>query len=115
MAWTTTKRVCKALYFSLQRAEQVSLQTEFIDAGQLTMKDLLFFNQHASEDLRRIDATLLASRLDDEFITIYKARYEAGNNKTSAILQMIAVLMERDLTVEMLSGDIDACYKFKDE
>lgn len=115
MAWTKQKRACKALYFSLQRTEQIDIATEFEDAGLMVMKDLLFFNQHVSADLLRQDALMLAFRLNDEFIEIYKAVYEEDETDTSSIVKMIGILIKKDKTVEELSDTIDACYRFKDE
>lgn len=115
MAWTTDKRACKALYFSLQRANQTDLLTEFKEAGKLKMKDLLFFNIHASEDLRRQEAIILSFRLNNEFVKIYKAKFETGETEASGISKMTEVLLKENKTVEDLCDTADSCYKFKDE
>jgi hypothetical protein len=115
MAWTKQKRVCKALYFSLQRAEQIDIATEFEDAGSREMKELLFFNQHISADLLKQEALMLAFRLNDEFIEIYKATYEEDETDISSIAKMIGILIKADKTVEDLSDTVDGCYRFKDE
>lgn len=115
MAWTTTKRACKALYFSLQRANQIDLLTEFDDAGKRTMKDLLFFNTHASDELRRQEAIILAFRLNNEFVGIYKATFETNKNEADSISAMSDLLQMGAKTVEELCDVVDACYKFSDE
>ncbi|MBX9784403.1 MAG: hypothetical protein K2X48_14020 [Chitinophagaceae bacterium] len=115
MAWTTDKRACKALYFSLQRANQIDLLTEFDEAGKLTMKDLLFFNVHASDDMRRQEAVILSFRLNNEFVRIYKAKFEKNETEASAISKMTELLLQGAKTVEDLSDVVDACYKFRDE
>ncbi|HEX7903636.1 MAG TPA: hypothetical protein VF487_07140 [Chitinophagaceae bacterium] len=115
MAWTTDKRACKALYFSLQRANQIDLLTEFSEAGKLKMKDLLFFNAHASEELRRQEAIILSFRLNNEFVKIYKAKFEKDESEASAISQMSELMQKGDKKVEELCDTVDACYKFKDE
>ncbi|XVJ67463.1 MAG: hypothetical protein HEQ40_15315 [Lacibacter sp.] len=115
MAWTTDKRACKALYFSLQRANQIDLLTEFDAAGKLKMKDLLFYNTHASEDLRRQEAIILSFRLNNEFVKIYKAKFEKNQTEPLSISKMSEQLQKKDKTVEDLCDVVDACYKFKDE
>lgn len=115
MAWTTTKRACKALYFSLQRANQIDLLTEFNDAGKLTMKDLLFFNAHASDDIRRQEAIILSFRLNNEFVAVYKAGFEKNKNETDCISAMSNLLQEAAKTVDELCDVVDACYMFSDE
>ncbi|HET9746736.1 MAG TPA: hypothetical protein VFP97_13565 [Chitinophagaceae bacterium] len=115
MAWTTDKRVCKALYFALQGTDQIDLLTEFEDAGSMVMEDLLFFNSHASEDLRRQEAIILASRFDSQFIKAHRARYEKDVSRPGSIAAMTELMMQAEKTVEELSDIIDACYKFRDE
>jgi len=115
MAWTTKKRACKALYFSLQRTNQIDLLTEFADAGNLKMKDLLFYNANASDDLRRQEANILSFRFNNEFTEIYKAKFENEETASSAIFKMSEVLQKQDKKVEDLSDVVDSCYKFKDE
>jgi hypothetical protein len=115
MSWTSDKRACKALYFSLQRANQIDLLVEFDNAGTLTMKDLLFFNIHSSVDLRRQEAIILAFRLDNEFINIYKAKFENNETSATSISKMVEIMLKENKTVEDLSDKVDSCYKFKDE
>jgi hypothetical protein len=115
MPWTSNKRACKALYFSLQRCEQIPLLTEFDEAGLLTMPNLQFFNIHNSSDLRKQEAIILASRLDSEFTKIYKAKYENGATTATAIAHMVQCMLGEDTTVEALSDCIDNAYKFRDE
>ena len=115
MAWTTDKRVCKALYFALQGTDQIDLLTEFDEAGTFAMKDLLFFNSHASDDLRRQEAIILASRFDSQFIKAHRASYEKGVSRPESIAKMVEVMMQAKKTVEDLSDIIDDCYKFRDE
>lgn len=115
MAWTTDKRACKALYFSLQRANQIDLLTEFDEAGKLKMKDLLFFNTHASADMRKQEAIILSFRLNNEFTRIYKAKFEKDEDEATSISKMSEVMQKENKTVEALCDVVDGCYKFKDE
>src|SRR5258705_11841633 len=115
MAWATNKKVCKTLYFALQGTDQIDLLTEFDEAGTLIMKDLLFFNSHASEDLRRQEAIILASRFDSQFIKAHRATYEKGVSRPERIATMLEVMMQGKKTVEDLSDIDDDCYKFRDE
>src|SRR4030095_3067722 len=115
MSWTTDKRVCKALYFALQGTNQIDLLTEFEEAGELLMNNLLFFNAHASEDLRRQEAIILASRYDSQFINAHRATYEKNVSRPGSIASMVEIMMQGKKTVEDLSDIVDACYKFRDE
>jgi hypothetical protein len=115
MAWTTKKRACKALYFSLQRANQYDLLTEFDEAGKLKMKDLLFYNANSSDDLRKQEATILSFRLNNEFVEIYKAKFEDGETEAGSIFKMTELMLKENKTVESLCDVVDACYKFRDE
>ena len=115
MAWTTKKRACKALYFSLQRANQVDLLTEFDEAGKLKMKDLLFYNANSGDDLRKQEANILSFRLNNEFTEIYKAKYENDETVSSSIFKMSELMTKETKTVENLCDVVDSCYKFKDE
>ena len=81
----------------------------------MTMNQLLFFNHHASDDLRRTEALMLAYRLDNEFTRVYKAQYQGAESYESAISKMTEVLMREGETIETLSDVVDACYKFRDE
>ena len=115
MSFSITNRATKALYFTLHRAKQIHFLKEFEEVGQMKMKELLFYNKHVSEELKRMDATLLASRLDKEFTRVYKALYSDGGTSSSSILRMIVVLIISDATVERLSEVIDSCYQFRNE
>ena len=115
MSWNSNQRSCKALYFSLQRNQQIDLLTEFKEAGELTMEQLLYFNRHASPELRRIDATVLAYRLDNEFTKIYKAGYEKDETVSSATLKLTHVLLMMRAPVASLSEVVNGCYQFNDE
>ncbi len=115
MAWTTKKRACKALYFSLQRANQIDILTEFDEAGKLKMKDLLFYNANSGDDLKKQDAIILSFRLNNEFVEIYKAKFENDETEASSISRMSELMIKENKTVESLCDVIDACYKFKDE
>jgi|CXWJ01.1.fsa_nt_gi hypothetical protein len=115
MAWTTKKRACKALYFSLQRANQIDMLTEFDEAGKLKMKDLLFYNRNSSDDLKKQETIILSFRLNNEFIEIYKAKFENDETEAGSIFKMSELMVKENKTVENLSDVVDACYKFKDE
>lgn len=115
MAWSKKTRACKALYFSLQRTKQLSIFTEFDEAKDIRMQDLLFFNQHGSSQLQKQEAIILASRLDNEFTGIYWAEYEDGQSRAIAISEMVEILLEADNTVETLSDTVNSNYKFSDE
>jgi hypothetical protein len=115
MAWSKKTRACKALYFSLQRTKQLSIFTEFNEAKDIPMQHLLFFNQHTSSQLRKQEAIILASRLDNEFTGVYWAEYEDEKSRATAIAEMVEVLLEADNTVETLSDNVNSNYKFLDE
>lgn len=115
MAWTTKKRACKALYFSLQRSNQIDLMTEFTEAGKLKMKDLIFYNVNSSDDLRKQEANILSFRLNNKFTEIYKAKFEKDETIASSIFKMSEVMVDGNKKVEDLCDIVDSCYKFKDE
>jgi hypothetical protein len=115
MAWSKKIRACKALYFSLQRTKQLSIFTEFDEAKDMRMQDLLFFNQHTSSQLQKQEAIILAARLDNEFTGVYWAEYEDGKSRAIAISEMVEVLLKAANTVETLSDNVNENYKFLDE
>jgi hypothetical protein len=115
MAWDIGKVCCLAVFFALRDSSQIDKKQKFSKTRTLTMGDLLFFNNLASDDLRRQEATMLAGLYDNRFTNIHLTQYVGDNNRQTCMAGMIDVLMQKDKTVEDLSDFIDSCYTFSDE
>jgi tRNA A37 threonylcarbamoyladenosine modification protein TsaB len=85
----------------------------FDKAGPLKMKNLLFWA--GSQEARQARARTLAVQMDATFRELFGSKYEAGSNKSRAIIAMTAVLLQADQTVEALADADDALYLFMGE
>jgi len=99
-------------WFSLFRLKQT--RKPFDAAGSLKMSDLLFFNPTSSEDYLKIEATLIANKIDQQF-TIGGAKLESNISKNVAILDMITTLLDMDKTILDLAEVNDKNYCFINE
>ena len=111
--WTNNNRACKTLWTSLFTMHQLS--TNFDDSGDLTMKDLLFFNPLSSGDLRKQEATVVADELDNIFRNGRGADFEQGIDRTTAMENMVEVLADEEKSVADLASVVDAAYRFRRE
>ena len=88
--WSKNNRACKTTWTTLRVLEQNS--KAFVDTGDVTMKDLTYWNATATADMREFQAEVLATQIDNVFRLIRKARYEDGVDKEKAVSDMSGVL-----------------------
>jgi uncharacterized protein YicC (UPF0701 family) len=108
--WSKNNRACKTAWSTLRVLEQ--LKEVFSAAGSLKMRDLTFYNQTSSKELRASLSRMLATQLDNIFREIRSARYEEGVTAEQAIEAMAGILTDGDLTVADLAETCDESYKF---
>lgn len=99
-------------WFSLFRLGQI--RETFEEAGKIKMSELTFFNPTATEELLKIDATLIGVTIDKVF-TGWGAKLEHSKSRNTAIFEMIEILMDKDKTIYDLAEQNDTNYFFTNE
>jgi hypothetical protein len=111
--WTKNNRACTTTWTTLRVLDQND--KVFNDSGNVKMSGLTFWNAAASADMRKLQATTLATQMDNTFRMIRKANFEAGVTKEAAIAAMIDILTTEDKTISDLAAAIDEKYLFWEE
>jgi hypothetical protein len=111
--WSKNNRACKTTWSTLRTLDQ--LNEVFVEAGDLKIKELTFYNQTSSAGQRTSMARMLAVQLDNIFREIRGARYEDNIDGEKAIGSMVEVLTTSDATVASLAEECDVNYKFYGE
>jgi hypothetical protein len=78
------------------------------------MSDLLFYNPTSSQDYLKIEATLIANKIDQQF-TIGGAKLENSISRNSALMDMITTLLDKNKTILDLAEVNDKNYYFINE
>jgi len=112
MTWTLNT-LCESLFLCLADAGQLDPSYPFSNAGTLTMDQLQFFNKSASSDINLTNATMLAGKLDNQFINCYPVSYQSGQNSTTACNAMIQGFINPKNTVTDLAQIINQYYNFQ--
>ena len=79
------------------------------------MKELAFWNPTATPAMRREQATALAHQLDNIFVFVRGADFEAGTSSAKAVQEMVAILTVAEQTIAGLAEVNDANYQFLGE
>jgi len=108
--WSRNNRACSTTWTTLFVLEQSTLP--FAESGGVPMHALAFWDDAASDDLRRLQAQALAIEMDNVFRLIRGARYEEGADTGTAVRAMCEVLTSRDRTMSDLAAANDANYRF---
>jgi hypothetical protein len=108
--WLKINRACTTLWTTLYNMKQLS--ANFDDSGKLQIKDLMFYNMLASAELRKQQATIIADQLDNVFRIGRGATYENNVDRTSAMQNMVGILIDESKTVNDLASTVDNCYEF---
>ncbi|WP_345972167.1 hypothetical protein [Sulfurimonas diazotrophicus] len=111
--WSKNNRACKTTWSTLKLLDQ--LDTVFLEAGELKIKELTFFNQTSSTDQRKAAARMLAIQLDNVFREVRGATYEEDITGEQAIDSMLKVLTTPEATVSDLAEKCDVSYNFYGE
>ena len=108
--WSANHRACVTTWSTLFALTQ--LTEPFATAGDLPMSALTFFNAAGTAEMRELQASTLATQLDNIFRVLRGARYEDGVHHDGAVSAMVDVLTVADKTVAELAEVADAQYRF---
>ena len=111
--WLQTNLACQNTYVLLIGLKQ--LTEGFDDAKDVPMKRLAFWNPAATEVMRTLVATGIATQLDKIYTKGYWADYEPDFDFHRAIERMVAVLTQPDKTVAAFANIVDRIYHFRGE
>lgn len=111
--WINNKLACLKTWIHLKVLKQHN--EVFNTAGLLKMNQLLYWNNSASSDLRKLEAKALCAQLDNMFRMLDNAEYEAGSNISKAVEDMVKVMTDETKTLADLSAAVDANYRFRGE
>lgn len=112
-AWSNNNKAHTRTWFTLRMLAQH--EEAFDDAGRLRMRDLTFWGQAASDDMRKLQTETIAQQLDNAFRMIWRAKYESKSSAEAAISGMLSVLRNGDATVAALGNKVDDHYAFPGE
>jgi hypothetical protein len=112
-SWSNNNKAHTRTWFTLRMLAQH--QEAFDETGQLRMRDLTFWGQAASDDMRKLQTETIAQQLDNAFRMIWRARYEAKSSAEAAISGMLSSLRDGDATVAALGNRVDEHYAFPGE
>jgi D-alanyl-D-alanine dipeptidase len=111
--WTNNNLACINTWAFLRALEE--LEPAFKDAGDLTMRELAWWNPADSAPVRRLAAEALAAQLDQMFAVGLRAKYEAAYTRSQAVAVMADALVQPEVTVCELSVTVDEAYQFTGE
>ena len=111
--WSKNNLACTTTWTTLMVLEQ--LHEVFSKSGTLTMKDLAYWNNAASAEMRKIQATTIAHQTDNIFIKLRGAKYEAGSTQQKAVDEMVTTMTDETKTVSDLAAINDSNYLFLGE
>jgi len=110
--WTDNKPAHIDTWFTLFRLGQI--KKPFSTSGKIKIADLTYFNPSVSNDYLKIEATLIADTIDRVF-TSWGAELENNKTRNDAIMDMIAILLNKNKTVLDLAEKNDENYFFINE
>ena len=111
--WLQTNLACQNTYALLIGLKQ--LTETFDEARDVPMKRLAFWNPAATETMRTLVATGIATQLDKIYTRGYWADYEPDFDFHRAIERMVAVLIQPDKTVAHFANTVNNIYHFRGE
>ena len=108
--WSSNNLACINVWSTLYIMKQHD--EVFKKAGDIEMKNLLFFNPLLTPGELRFEAEGIADFLDTVFVNTYNASYEEGLNRETALEDMVDILIDGDKTLAHLAEAIDEDYEF---
>lgn len=108
--WNPNNRACTTTWSTLRILAQS--QKTFNKSAGLRMDQLTFWNPTASSEMRKVQATTLATQMDNVFTLVRGAKYEKKVTKEKAIATMVDVLVDSGMTVADLAAVCDDQYVF---
>ena len=118
MSWNKNNRAHACLYFfsgfaGIGDAEHHDQRdAQFTPTGEWDTDFLIKSAAGESPDTRAAKARAHAELLDGVFRSLYRARYEEGFDRDSAIQQMHGVLNDPARKLKDLADPVDAAYQF---
>ena len=111
--WSNNNRAHTQAWYSLVVLNQ--LEAAFPEAKGMTVRDLTFWSETASADLRGQQAQAIAIQLDNMFTKVWRAKYEEGMDREGSVSTLEAVLQLGDTTMPELGAIADDQYHFLGE
>ena len=111
--WNKNNLACRKVWLYLKVMQQHN--KVFKDAGKLKMKELQFWNDLSSPELREQQAKMMAHQFDNMFRSFDKAKYEEGSSLATAIDEMKTILTDENKTIANLAEIADNNYFFLGE
>lgn len=108
--WTKNNRACTTTWTTLRVLHQII--DKFDNAGEVTMKELAFYNLSPDIEFRKVQASALAFQIDNVFRMIRRAVYESGTTQEKAVNEIISTLLDEKKTVAHLALVSDRNYVF---
>ncbi len=108
--WSRNNRACTTTWITLRVLDQND--RVFKDSGVVKMSELTFWNQAASTEMRKLQASTLANQMDNMFRHIRGAQYEEGVTREKAVADMVNTLTTENRNIADLAAVNDANYLF---
>lgn len=112
-AWSNNNKAHTRTWFTLRMLAQH--REAFNQTERLRMRDLTYWSQAASDDMRKLQTETIAQQLDNAFRMVWRARYEEKGSAEAAISGMLSILRDGDATVAALGNRVDEHYAFPGE
>ena len=108
--WNPNNRACTTTWTTLR----VLAQTDkpFKKSGTITMDKLTYWNAAATPAMRKLQATTIATQMDNFFREVRGAKYEKGVAQQSAVEDSVETLTDAEKTISDLAGVCDDNYLF---
>lgn len=111
MSWNRNNRAHACLCF-FEKWHHDKRDTLFTPAGEWSSNFLIKSAAGESSDVRSSKARAHAEMLDGVFTGLYRAQYEDGFDRDTAISQMQDVLGDESKKMKDLGDPVDAAYRF---
>jgi hypothetical protein len=108
--WNSNNRACTTTWSTLKVLGQNN--RTFKKSGEITMKDLSFWNIAATPLMRKVQASTLATQIDNFFVMVRGATYEKNISKQAAVDAILSMLIDDAKTIAHLATVCDDQYKF---
>ena len=108
--WTSNNLACVNIWSILYVMKQHD--EVFDSAGSIKMQELLFFNPVLSESELKFEAEGIADFLDKAFVNTCGSEYEKNIDRNKAVQDMVAVLIQKNMSMADLAKKVDDDYNF---
>jgi hypothetical protein len=112
MNWTKESSAANALYEILLQFQQLDQSVSFDEAGQLTMRQLAYFDIAANADIIAAQALALARNIELILENTHGAVYKTDYQKGSAITALATVMRDPNRRISQLAETIGGYFSF---